>query len=340
MRVNQSQTQTDERGIALIFVAICLVVLCGSAAIAIDLGNGWVTRRNLVTATDAAALAAAQEFALGGDGCAATDDQYVLANNPSAINIDCTVTGSPAGGTVTVYAEDNVNTWFAAVIGQGDYLASSATTVRWGGAQGMEGLRPIGLCAKSNGLGQWVANPVEPLEVKVMFSNPDGQPDLCSQGTKNGNNVPGNWGLIDFDTPRGNDSKDWVANGYPGTVYAGTPGRTCLQEPEYCYPPQTGELTQVRRELEGLIGRDIVVPIIDYSVDRGGNTTAFHVIGFANVVILDVGLTGADKDRYITIRFESVLADGDCCSVGGGPSNVSVIQPCAVDNRNLAACAS
>ena len=171
----------------------------------------------------------------------------------------------------------------------------------------------------------------------VPFSN-DGQPDLCN----NGSNVPGNWGLMDFDGVGGNDSKDWVETGYPGQVWAGTPGNPCPDEVNgnsTCYPPQTGELTQVKQELTGRIGDVVQVPIIDYAADAGGSTGEFHVIGFANITIYSLNLTGPDSGRFIEIEFLSAIASGSCCANSGGPVNISVIGQCAVDNRNVGACA-
>ncbi len=72
-----------------------------------------------------------------------------------------------------------------------------------------------------------MADPSIEVTVRVNFSN-SGQPDICNNGT----NVPGNWGLLDFDGVGGNDTKEWVENGYPGEVNSGrllataTPSRT------------------------------------------------------------------------------------------------------------------
>ncbi len=338
MRVVQNSERSSESGVTMIFVALTMVVLIGAAAITIDLGNGWVTRRNLITATDAAALAAAQEYALGGNGCdPSIADDYVYKNNADAINIDCDPNGTASSGYVTVYAEANVQTWFASVIGGGDYLAGSASTVRWGGALTVEGLRPIALCAQAPGIEAWLDDNGSAPTVTVNFSN-DGQPDLCNNGT----NVPGNWGLLDFDGVGGNDTKEWVNNGYPGEVSAGSPDADCSAEPEHCYPPQTGELTQVKAELTALKNNEteFVLPIINYALSAGGSNTQFHIMGFARVKIVDLKLTGQEKDRFITIQFLSGLIQGDCCSNASGPNNVQVIAPCAVDNRNVGSCSS
>ncbi len=67
----------DDDGVTLPLVAIMLVVITGMAALTIDLGNGWRIRRALIPATDSAALAAAQDYAQGINGCDTTDDTKV-----------------------------------------------------------------------------------------------------------------------------------------------------------------------------------------------------------------------------------------------------------------------
>jgi hypothetical protein len=57
---------TNERGATLVLVSVCLVVLLGSAALAIDLGMLYDARNDAQKAADAAALAAGSVFAPGG----------------------------------------------------------------------------------------------------------------------------------------------------------------------------------------------------------------------------------------------------------------------------------
>lgn len=332
MRVRNSQS---EQGAVLPFVALCAVVIFGIGAIAIDLGNGWVTRRNLITATDAGARAAAQEFAGGGDGCAAFASQYVLSNTPDAVNIVCD--GDPTLQIVTVDADANVETWFAGVFGQGDFDARSSSSVRWGGAISASGLRPIALCRDSEGIEAWLADTSISLTVDVPFFNKDGQPESCN-GEGGNNNVEGNWGVLDFDGNGGQTPKDMVNNGYDGEVIAGSPNLTCTNDPASCYPVEPGNITQIKQALNGIVGDVILLPIVNYVVDGTGNNVDFHVIGFARLTIDSLNLTGPASGRSITITFTPGLITGTCCSVTGGPNNATVVQACAVDRESLGNC--
>lgn len=327
--------KSSERGAVLPFVGICAVVLFGIGAIAVDLGNGWVTRRNLITATDAGARAAAQEFAIGGDGCAVLASQYVLANTADAVNIVCDP--NLAQQVVTVDAEANVETWFAGVLGLGDFPAASSSTVRWGSAVSASGLRPISLCRDSDGIEDWLIDTDIQLTVEVPFYNKDGQPESCNGDGGNGN-VEGNWGVLDFDGNGGQTPKDMVENGYDGEVIAGDPNLTCEQDPASCYPVEPGNIAQIQQKLQGIVGQEIFLPIVNYVQDSSGNNVNFHVIGFASLTIDSLNLQGPASARSITITFNPGLITGTCCSTTGGPNNITVIQACAVDRQSLGNC--
>ena len=151
-----------ERGATMVIVAIVVVVLFGMAAVlVIDLGNGWQSRRHLITATDAAALAAAQDYAIDLDGCTNQAATYVNNNFADATMVSCVLGGSPGAGWVTVTADVDVTTVLAGVIGAGDYDVSSASTARWGTTRTVGGLRPLSLCAKAFGIESWLDDPQE-----------------------------------------------------------------------------------------------------------------------------------------------------------------------------------
>ena len=137
-------------------VALSMIVIMGAAALTIDLGNGWRTRRALIPATDAGALAAAQDFAdftNPQNGCTNGTAQSFVVQNEANVDtpISCTPFIYPSGdqGRVTVTATHNVSTWFIGVASggtQGDYTVTSTSTAVWGPPATVTGLRPIGLC--------------------------------------------------------------------------------------------------------------------------------------------------------------------------------------------------
>jgi Flp pilus assembly protein TadG len=84
-------------GQVFLLVSVALVVLVGMAALAVDVGDLWTTRRLMQSAADAGALAGADELAIGGGSSVIT----TAAQDASSHN-GFTDGGSRAGGAGTV----------------------------------------------------------------------------------------------------------------------------------------------------------------------------------------------------------------------------------------------
>jgi Flp pilus assembly protein TadG len=307
----------DERGAVAVMVAIVLVLLMSMAAFSLDSGSGWRTRRELVTATDAAALAAAETYAQNGNGCAGVASTFVSANDSAASVTGCSFSNLGAGaGAVTVQAKTPLHYTFAGIIGVGDRDVHSNTTAAYGQPLGVTGLRPLGLCNASIGYTQWLASGMTtPFTVTIPYGK--NSPSDC------GANVPGNWGVQDFDggANSDNDTKDWIENGYPGTVTA--PG---------VIPGDTGAFSNsLSNALDTLVSTGTVfqLPVFDSATGNGSNAQ-FHIIGFVSVVLLDYGANGAADSRYLKVQFVSHVAQGTCCA-HGTDTGTRVVFICAVD---------
>jgi Flp pilus assembly protein TadG len=306
-----------ERGAVAVMVAIVMVLLMGLAALALDSGNGWQTRRSLVTATDSAALAAAETYAQNGDGCSGVPATFVHANVSAASVTGCALTPlGPGAGAVTVQAETPLHYTFAGIIGVDDRDVHSSTTAAYGQPLGVTGLRPLGLCSASAGYQQWVASGMTtPLTVTVNYGK--SAPGDC------GATVPGNWGVQDFDggANSNNDTKEWIVDGYPGLVTA--PGSI---------PGDPGAFSNsLSSALDTLVtsGAPFQVPVFD-SAAGNGNNARFHIIGFVSVVLVDFKATGSAESRWLRIQFVSHVAQGTCCA-HGTDTGTRVVFICAVD---------
>ena len=75
-----------ERGQVLAVVALAMVALLGISAFAIDVGYAYYAKRQLQSATDAAALAGAQDLP-NGTTAVATATAYAAANTPSNLDL-------------------------------------------------------------------------------------------------------------------------------------------------------------------------------------------------------------------------------------------------------------
>jgi Flp pilus assembly protein TadG len=318
-------------------VALALVLIMGMAALVIDLGNGWRTRRALIPATDAASLAAAQDYAKGANGCAATAGAYLVNNEATASLVSCVpFSYSTNQGRVTVVGSEPVRTWFAPIIGRGNYTVQSVTTAVWGPPESVTGLRPVGLCITGSTALQGVVNnpPVVDTLVRIKYSKD--QPNQCG-----GTSIPGNWGTIDFNGGANSnaETKDWVTNGYPGSVvFANEVVTSCAGEP-HCYQGDTGALNGISSELTALKNSGIyfMLPVFNY-VENPGANARFHLIGVIRAKLIDFKLNGADSSRFFDLLVKPGLVTGTCCGAPSGASGNKVIAICGVDPNAFAAC--
>ncbi len=316
MRVNR-----DERGAVAIFVAICAVMIFGFAAYAVDSGHLWQARRGLVTAADAAALASASDYAVGKPGCSTAAGPFVVSNNSRASLKSCSPSISTTAGHVTVGAERKVDFSFAGIFGTTSKQIRAATTAEWGLPSGAANLRPFGLCLTANPLlTTWLNLPVGPTadSVPIRITYGKSQPTAC------GGNVPGNWGVMDFDggSNSNNDIKTWTRYGYPGVVsvnqnVAGDTGAFSNSlDSELAYLRTTGEA--------------FALPIFDSATGNGSNAQ-FRIVAFALVKLMGYSTTGAQAQRYMDLAFTGGIISGKCCATAGINTSVRAIRICDVN---------
>jgi len=311
MRVTRARNLVrDERGASAVIVGICIVMLFAFATYAIDAGALWEDRRNVINASDAAALAAAQEYATGGNGCAGVDDTYAGANDIEVEEVVCEPSNiTSLGGFVTVTATAPVDYTFAGIIGVLDRTVSSTTSASYEVAQSVIGLRPFGLCENIALQLQFAEGPLRVYfdpETQLLEGNPS---LVCPD------NPDGNWGLIDLDdsVPLGTpDLKEWITGGYDGSVEPGLIGG------------DTGfrsALSSAIPEIVSTTGNEkpFCLPIFggsdededDDGTDGHGANATFNVIGFAAVTLWSFEWQGS-QDAYLELQLE----DGALCAAG------------------------
>lgn len=319
---------TSDRGVTSTLFVLFLSALLGLAALVIDIGNAWQERRQLVTATDAASLAAVQDYVHGDPGCTLSAPGSVTANNSIATMTSCVHVPPTAGspGHVTVEAEATVDFFFAGVFGINSKTVASSTTANYDTAGNVNGgLRPFGLCIDYLSDLTPTMTPGN-LEVYRIYYGRLGQVTHC-----NGlGAIAGEWGTLDFDggaNPLG-DIRDWTHNGYDGTVSVGD---WIEGNPGSFSPALSGELQYLIDNVD-----HFTLPIIgDYNVLPGGNAE-FQIASFVSVRLHDFKTTGSNDSRYVDLEFLNNIVQGG----GGGPGpglGAYVIGICAVDGVNPAA---
>lgn len=324
----------NDEGATLPLVALSLVVIIGMASLVIDLGNGWRVRRALIPATDAAALAAAQDYAQGNNGCDLSASNYLTLNEPLAVLDSCTPSGG-SSGYVTVTASHNVDTWFAGVLGFGNYDVTSSSTAAWGPLSGAVGLRPIGLCIEgSDELADIVYNPPSgPTLVHIEWTKE--QPSDCGD-------TAGNWGTIDLDGGIGGGNADmveWLRNGYDGEVIFEDHTVTTCSGEVHCLPSDPGaDLVSGIPELNALrsSGKEFTLPLFNFVEDNG--QAWYHVIGIVKARLVNFKINGAAANRYIDLMVNPGFVPGTTGGSGSGTGGNMAVSLCAVDASNVSGC--
>ena len=210
-----------EEGAVAVIVAICLLVLFGAGAIAIDLGSAWETKRGLVVDTDAAALAGAHVlFETKSCSDAESQAENYLRNSTGdssidlvqGVNFDCSLGAS----TVTVEHIDRAQQTFSGALGTDELPVFGSSTAK---SEPGEALRPIALCNNDDVVEQFTVDPdAGPVSSWVSLDRFEKSSDDEDCSTS-----PGNWGWLCFDkTNCGADKlRDRLIDGYDGDVTLG-----------------------------------------------------------------------------------------------------------------------
>jgi hypothetical protein len=332
-----------ERGVTAVLTAICLTALCAVGALAVDLGNTWQTRRNLITASDAGALAAAQRFVAGGDGCATVAATYVGQNTQGLGGVTSTCT-QPTASSVRVDVQARVDHVLARVFGSESGLAGSTTVARWGHPTAYGHLRPFAVCwAAINGLLEWAADPDKaPQTFRIRYSGGQGAgnnaPGPCF-------GAPGNWEYVDFDGGSSSsvERSRWIRHGWDGLIEPGEMGVPCpdTQTPSACLYADTGiaNNSQGPAMAELMAVDRFVIPLFD-SVTGQGTKAQYHVVGFAAVRLVGYRLTGNPNQRYIDLELHRDTVQGPCCAEDPPAidTGLRVVEICSVDPDDTTGC--
>jgi len=126
---------TNQRGASLVLVALSLVVLMGFAAFCVDAGMLFKTRREMVTAADAAALAGAKQLMMtnGSDTTGAVISAQTYGANNKAESTDVSIEGAVDSNDQKVVAvtHRNMDFAFAKVLGLSNKNVTARAMADW-----------------------------------------------------------------------------------------------------------------------------------------------------------------------------------------------------------------
>ncbi len=261
----------DERGAVTVIIVVVLGALLAVAALAIDAGMLYQERRQLSTAVDAAALAAAQELAEGRPESAESAARDYVASNSDVPGVAVTVT-FPSPKQVTVSAGTSRDLFFARSFGNKKASLAAQATACYGPATSTSNLAPFIVPAL------FVPSHLGPAN-NFSFTLGDDRPT-------GGGGQGGYFWLCDYDPGGGGSPKfaDWIVNGYQGEVSVGSVANG------------TGVKATLKSAMKERIATDpnVVIPVFD-STEHSGANGEYHVVGFAEFVITGFNFNGSPK---------------------------------------------
>lgn len=128
----------DDRGVTAVLVGILATTLIASVGMSVDVGNAYVQRQKLQTATDNAALAIAQDCALYRNTCYSANGNapkstanFVVGQNISNATTEVIGTVTPSSTSVTVESVKSMPFAFAKLVGVSSKTATVRATATW-----------------------------------------------------------------------------------------------------------------------------------------------------------------------------------------------------------------
>lgn len=313
-----------DRGAAAVVIALCIVMLMGFVAIAIDLGVAWVDKKQLQNGADAGALALAQACAAATAECPAGTGPNATARNLAQANrVDGIADGQVIDKTATSVTVETAYTrshWFAPLIGISETPVSARAKAVWG-TPGRATSFPLtfSLCEFYWQTGTKVGAPSPSttvrfevaLQTKVAPSADYG--DLGTCGTRAAHNEEaGGFG--------------WLP-----------PNSSCMAEIDVngWYAARTGASTPTCFDGTKLRDAKILIPIFDKTNELPGKNTDYHIYSFAEFQVADfcIGPNASDawpaanscptSKRYIGgyfvkwVSLEDAMISGTAPGLGG-----------------------
>lgn len=296
-----------QRGGILVFTAATVFVLTGMAALALDVGNLYLNRFQLVNAADAAALAGAQELPIRPQDAVAKAYDYAAFNKKTGTAADVVQPVLSESDTViTVTIRRNVPLFFARIWGLRASAVEATAAAQVRNFSGGTGIVPFG---------------IEKQELVY------GQTYTLKLGGGDGYN--GNFQALALGATGANNYRDNVKYGYTGNINIGDWIPT--ETGNMSGPTAAGVSYRIGLDPSATFstiaegsGRIITVPVIDSLLVSG--RTDVLVVGFAAFFLEGSG--GGGNDAYVYGKFREMVIPGNSSNSGNyyGLMSASLIR--------------
>jgi len=293
----------SESGQAFVLMALSLVVIMGMAALVVDVGNWYHTKRRLQATADAAALAGAQLLPTDSVGAQAMALSYADKNGGDVAGADIAVTSTTvADDTIGVRARKTDAGVFGSVLGIASADISARAKAR------------VGPPLKARYVAPMVVFCDHPL---IHNCNGDSTPDFGSDTTMDYNpmGAPGAFGMLNLDggngTPGSSDEANWILHGFNKYLglgdYRSDPGAKFSS-------------SNIQDALEARKGTVLLFPVYK-QLDGQGQNAAYEIIGWIGFHLTSYVVHG--NNSTLSGYFTEFIAQGILSQDGGdgGPSS-------------------
>jgi len=293
----------SESGQAFVLMALSLVVIMGMAALVVDVGNWYHTKRRLQATADAAALAGAQLLPTDSVGAQAMALSYADKNGGDVAGADIAVTSTAvADDTIGVRARKTDAGVFGSVLGIASADISARAKAR------------VGPPLKARYVAPMVVFCDHPL---IHNCNGDSTPDFGSDTTMDYDpmGAPGAFGMLNLDggngTPGSSDEADWILHGFNKYLglgdYRSDPGAKFSS-------------SNIQDALEARKGSVLLFPVYR-QLDGQGQNAAYEIIGWIGFHLTSYEVHGNNSTLHG--YFTEFIAQGILSEGGGdgGPSS-------------------
>ena len=293
-----SSARTNERGQAIVLMTLSLVVIMGMAALVLDVGNWFHTKRRLQGTADAAALAGAQRLPDDPSGAQAMAMSYANKNGGDVAGANIVVTSTVLpNDTISVRARKTDPGFFSGVLGIAGADIDARAKVRVGPPEQAKYVAPM------------VVDCAHPLIHNCDGnSTPDFQVDTQMNFDPMG--APGAFGMLDLDGQGGtvgtSSEADWILHGFNKYLPTGN------------YPSDPGakfSSLNIQAALDARKGTVLLFPVFR-RLDGTGQNAQYEIIGWIGFHLdsYDVHGNNATLHGYFT----EYIATGILSTTGGG----------------------
>jgi hypothetical protein len=290
--------RTNERGQAVVLMVVSLVVMLGMAALVLDAGAWFRTKRRLQGTADAAALAGAQKLPEDPTAASNMAMSYANQNGGDVAGADIVVTSTlQKDDTISVKARKTDAGVFSSILGIGSANIDARAKARVG--------PPV------------QARYVAPMVVfcdHPLIHNCDGtsEPDFGVLTTMDYDpmGAPGAFGMLnlqnDNGTPGSSDEADWILHGFDKYLGLG----------DYRSDPGAKFSSQnIQGALDDRLDTVLLFPVYK-KLDGQGQNAVYEIIGWIGFHLTSYEVNG--NNAKLHGYFTEFIAQGILASSGGG----------------------